>query len=146
MSALRIFAQECRNLLLCRKRVALERWILYGQRLGHFCLSAFIKTMKLHPIVHLKLTFNFRQLSSRRLRQYVSDESLLLPSRLPPKYSYLDSFPFRIVAGLLRKKNEEEETEKAKLCAKVLGKFTSENLLLEISIYLASLSTSYNVS
>lgn len=75
-----------------------------------------------------------------RMPLSVSEEYLLLPSRLPPKYSYLDSFPFHIVAGLLRKKKEEEEAEKAKFCAKVLGKTTSENLPLEITIYLASLS------
>ncbi|KZV75513.1 UPF0187-domain-containing protein [Peniophora sp. CONT] len=67
-------------------------------------------------------------------------EEYLLPSRMPPKYSYFDIFPFSLLVRFLTKRGKEVKGKKgARLRAKLRSKAVqTHNLPLEISLYLSS--------
>lgn len=67
-------------------------------------------------------------------------EEYLLPSRLPPKYSYFDLFPLSLLVRCLTKRGKEVKGKKgARLRAKLRSKAVqTHNLPLEISLYLSS--------
>lgn len=85
--------------------------------------------------IHVQSMVSLAQVNSRTPLA-ISEEIHLQPSRLPPKYPYFDSFPFYLVVGLLTRKSKIEEAKKAKFRAELFGKIISENLPLEITIYL----------
>ena len=61
----------------------------------------------------------------------------LLPARLPPKYSYLDLFPFSLMLKFLIRRGKHVKGKKAtRLRAKLRHQAISHNLPLEISLYL----------
>jgi hypothetical protein len=61
----------------------------------------------------------------------------LLPARLPPRYSYLDLFPFSLMLKFLIRRGKHVKGKKAtRLRAKLRHQAISHNLPLEISLYL----------
>jgi len=61
----------------------------------------------------------------------------LLPARLPPRYSYLDLFPFSLLLKPLIRRGKQVKGKKAtRLRAKLHHDAVSHNLPLEISLYL----------
>jgi len=67
------------------------------------------------------------------------DEACLLPSRLPPKYSLFDLFPFSLFVNYLTNRGKELKGKKAaRLRAKLRKRVVSGNLPLEITLYMVS--------
>jgi putative membrane protein len=67
------------------------------------------------------------------------EESDLLPAYMPPKYSYLDLFPFSLLVKFLTEKGKDLRGKKAaKWRARLRGQAVSHNLPLEISLYIVS--------
>lgn len=68
-----------------------------------------------------------------------TDEDLLLPAHMPPKYHIFDLFPFSLLIRYLTNRGKEIKGKKAaRLRAKMRQKTVSHNLPLEISLYLVS--------
>jgi ion channel-forming bestrophin family protein len=68
---------------------------------------------------------------------YMVDDDELLPARLPPRYSYLDLFPFSLMLKFLIRRGKPVKGKKAtRLRAKLRHQAISHNLPLEISLYL----------
>ncbi|KAK7062644.1 Glycine--tRNA ligase 1, mitochondrial [Paramarasmius palmivorus] len=67
------------------------------------------------------------------------DEKYLLPPKNPPKYHFLDLFPFSLLVKVLTKRGKTVKGKKAaRLRAQMRNKAVSHNLPLEISLYLSS--------
>jgi putative membrane protein len=64
------------------------------------------------------------------------DEGLLLPARMPPKYSYFDLFPFSFLVRFLTKDGKQVKGKKAARLRAKMQTAESQNLPLEISLYL----------
>lgn len=61
----------------------------------------------------------------------------LLPARMPPRYSYLDLFPFSLLVKPLTRRGKKVRGKKAALLrAKLHQEKISHNLPLEISLYI----------
>lgn len=66
-------------------------------------------------------------------------EAYLFPARMPPKYSIFDVFPFSLLVKALTKKGKNVKGKKAaRMRAKMRKGGTTQNLPLEISLYLVS--------
>jgi hypothetical protein len=66
-------------------------------------------------------------------------ETDLLPARDPPQYSYFDLFPFSLLVKFLTKRGKKLKGKKAALLrAKIHHQSGTENLPLEISLYISS--------
>lgn len=66
-------------------------------------------------------------------------EAYLMPSRMPPQYSFFDLFPFSLLVKLLTKRGKQVKGKKAaRMRAKLKQNVVSQNLPLEISLYLVS--------
>jgi putative membrane protein len=81
--------------------------------------------------------------SASRPSNHPLDEPTLLPSRIPPQFSYFDVFPFSLLVKLLTAKGKELKGRKAaRLRAKMgsgkRGTIVSHNVPLEITLYLVS--------
>lgn len=63
-------------------------------------------------------------------------ETELLPARDPPKYSYLDLFPFSVMVKFLTKRGRKLKGKKAANLRAKLHHPTTQNLPLEISLYI----------
>lgn len=67
------------------------------------------------------------------------EESDLLPAYMPPKYSFFDLFPFSLLVKFLTEKGKDVSGKKAaKWRARLRGQAVSQNLPLEISLYIVS--------
>jgi len=67
------------------------------------------------------------------------DADDLLPARMPPRYSYLDLFPFSLMLKFLVRRGKQVKGKKAnRLRVKLNRDAVSHNLPLEISLYLSS--------
>lgn len=84
-------------------------------------------------------------LAPPRIATHLTEEPTLLPSRMPPKFSYFDVFPFSLLVKLLTTKGKEVKGRKAaRLRAKMgsggrRGSIVSHNVPLEITLYLVRL-------
>ncbi|EIN06573.1 UPF0187-domain-containing protein [Punctularia strigosozonata HHB-11173 SS5] len=68
-----------------------------------------------------------------------ASENILLPARMPPRYALLDFFPFSLLLKPLDHQGKELRGKKAaRLRAKRVGREHSQNIPLEISLYLGS--------
>jgi predicted membrane chloride channel (bestrophin family) len=65
-------------------------------------------------------------------------ETELLPARDPPQYSYLDLFPFSLVVKFLTKRGRKLKGKKAANLRAKLQHHSTQNLPLEISLYISS--------
>jgi predicted membrane chloride channel (bestrophin family) len=66
-------------------------------------------------------------------------EAELLPARDPPRYSYFDLFPFSLLVKFLTKRGKKLKGKKAALLrAKLHQSTVTQNLPLEISLYISS--------
>lgn len=75
--------------------------------------------------------------SDASVRKSLVDVDELLPAHMPPKYSYLDLFPFSLLLKPLIRRGKPVKGKKAKrLQAKLNHAAVSHNLPLEISLYL----------
>jgi hypothetical protein len=73
----------------------------------------------------------------KSLADTVADADDLLPARNPPRYSYLDLFPFSLMLKFLIRRGKQPKGKKAnRLRAKLSHDAVSHNLPLEISLYL----------
>jgi len=63
-------------------------------------------------------------------------ETELLPARDPPQYSYLDLFPFSLVVKFLTKRGRKMKGKKAAALRAKLHHSGTQNLPLEISLYI----------
>ena len=68
----------------------------------------------------------------------VNEEGFLRPARIPPKFSFMDWFPFSLVSRFL--KDEQKQVKGMRYAAMVAKKEDSgsQNIPLEISLYLVS--------
>ncbi|KIM90417.1 hypothetical protein PILCRDRAFT_766254 [Piloderma croceum F 1598] len=66
------------------------------------------------------------------------DEGLLLPARMPPKYSYFDLFPFSLLVRFLTNDGKQVKGRKAARLRARMQTAESQNLPLAISLYLSS--------
>lgn len=73
----------------------------------------------------------------------VSDEDILLPARMPPKYSYFDLFPFSLLVRFLTNEGKHVKGRKAARLRAKKRTTDSQNLPLEISLYLVSSGLSH---
>lgn len=64
------------------------------------------------------------------------DEGFLLPARMPPKYSYFDLFPFSLFVRFLTNDGKQVKGRKAARLRAKKQTAESQNLPLEISLYL----------
>ena len=74
-----------------------------------------------------------------RVHGYSSDtlgETELLPARIPPQYSYFDVFPFSLMVKFLIKRGRKIRGKKAARLRAKLHHPRTENLPLEISLYI----------
>lgn len=73
------------------------------------------------------------------VRKSLVDADELLPAHMPPRYSYLDLFPFSLMLKPLIRRGKQVKGKKAtRLRAKLSHAAVSHNLPLEISLYLSS--------
>ena len=71
------------------------------------------------------------------IRRSLVDADELLPAHMPPRYSYLDLFPFSLMLKPLIRRGKQVKGKKAtRLRAKLSHAAVSHNLPLEISLYL----------
>ena len=63
-------------------------------------------------------------------------ETELLPARDPPKYSYLDLFPFSVLVKILTKRGRKLKGKKAAILRAKLHHSSTQDLPLEISLYI----------
>jgi hypothetical protein len=68
----------------------------------------------------------------------VDDEGFLLPARMPPKYSYFDLFPLSLLVRILADDGKQVKGRKAARLRAKKQTADSQNLPLEISLYLVS--------
>ncbi|KAG2004548.1 hypothetical protein CC2G_003097 [Coprinopsis cinerea AmutBmut pab1-1] len=67
------------------------------------------------------------------------EEAYLFPSSMPPRYTIFDLFPFSLLIELCNRRGREVKGKKAaRIRAKMRNKLISQNLPLEISLYLSS--------
>jgi hypothetical protein len=75
--------------------------------------------------------------SDASVRKSLADADDLLPARMPPRYSYLDMFPFSLMLKFLIRRGKQVKGKKAnRLRVKLNHDAGSHNLPLEISLYL----------
>ena len=71
-------------------------------------------------------------------------EAYLFPARMPPRYSIFDVFPFSMLVKLLTKKGKNVKGKKAARMRAKMRKGGTQNLPLEISLYLVSTHVYYS--
>ena len=72
-------------------------------------------------------------------------EADLLPARDPPQYSYFDLFPFSLMVKFLTKRGRKVKGKKAaNLRAKLQHNTSTQNLPLEISLYIVRFPFGWN--
>lgn len=89
------------------------------------------------PLPHRNQTQGRRSIGEKSRTSLGGDEGILLPARMPPKYHVFDLFPFSLLVRLLTNKGKQVKGRKAaRLRAKLRQGMVSQNLPLEISLYL----------
>jgi len=92
-----------------------------------------IETPENRGVPRLRQTSKSDANSSDTLR-----ETELLPARDPPQYSYFDLFPFSLMVKFLTKRGRKLKGKKAATLRAKLQHHSTQNLPLEISLYISS--------
>lgn len=93
----------------------------------------------LSPAPHHNISHTRQSMGEKSRTSLGGDEGFLMPARMPPKYHVFDLFPFSLLVKLLTKKGKQVKGRKAaRLRAKLRQGTVSQNLPLEISLYLVS--------
>lgn len=80
---------------------------------------------------------SINQRENERMVLTKPDESFLMPSHMPPKYSLFDLFPFSLLVSFLSKRGRDVKGKKgARVRAQLKQRTVSHNLPLELSFYL----------